>query len=411
MSHARIVVKGATTALTRRTAFRKLLWTPSHPVVTQGYLFALGMAQVKTGVLVHHGTLMPNHAHVTVTPTAENLPAFTRRLNRESSCFLKAYLTESGYEPPPNVWDDRDPHCMRLVDAGAMLAWLVYEHVNCVTAGLVRDVGDYPGWVSDFGAMKRGVLVVDKPPLYFGRRCPKQVELALTPPPLLTHVYGGDLDKLVYDLEVMARRHQQSLRREMGDVLGPDGVKRQHPWAEPQTMREPPGQRVPQFKVGGGAGDAREVRVRCAREQRGFRARYADDRRRYRAGESKVVFPYGTYGMRVVNGAQVDDAPPPDAILTAPGPLPGDDPTHVCNEFDRRLALEDADSLLGSDALLASGGSAKAENRRSIGGVRPAMGTTPRPPRSRPLRTAQRHATRVVPLHDRAPGDPDPAPS
>ena len=49
---SRIVVKGATTALTRRTAFRKLFWTPSHPLVTQGYLYALAMAQAKTGVLV-----------------------------------------------------------------------------------------------------------------------------------------------------------------------------------------------------------------------------------------------------------------------------------------------------------------------------------------------------------------------
>ena len=404
-----MVVRGATTALTRRTAFRKLLWTPSHPMVTQGYLFALGMAQAKTGTLVHHGTLMPNHAHVTVTPTEENLPAFTRRLNRESSCFLKAYLAEAGYEAPANVWDNRDPHCMRLVDAGAMLAWLVYEHVNPVAAGLVRDVGDYPGWVSAFGAMKRGVIVVDKPEVYFGRRCPKQVELELTPPPLLTQVYGGDVDKLVYDLEVMARGQQQHLRREMDHVLGPDAVKRQHPWAEPRTMRELPGQRVPRFKVGGGDEDPRQVRLRCAREQRGFRARYADDRRRYAEGDRSVVFPYGTYGMRAMHGAEVEDAPPPDAILAAPGPMPGDAPVHAWTDHDRRQAWDEADSLLGADELPVNPGSATAP-RSSAPHVRPAVDTTAREARPR-LVHPEEHAERLVTLRDRGVGDPDPAPS
>ena len=399
MSYARIVVKGATTALTRRTAFRKLLWTPSSPMMTQGYLFALGMAQAKTGMLVHHGTLMPNHAHVTVTPTEENLPSFTRRLNRESSCFLKEYLAETGYEPPANVWDDRDPHCMRLVDAGAMLAWLVYEHVNCVAAGLVRKVDQYPGWVSDFGAMKGGVLVVDKPPLYFGRRCPKQVELALTPPPVLTQVYGGDLDKLVYDLEVLARGEQQRLRREIDHVLGPDAVKRQHPWAEPRTTREPLGQRVPQFKVG--SGDSRQVRTRCALELRGFRTRYADDRRRHRQGESDVVFPYGTYGMRAMHGAKVEDAPPLGAILAAPGPLPDDEPRQAWTERDRRLALDDANSLIGTNELAVIPGHDAARRMPTAKGL-PEVDATP---------AAPARARRLVTLRDRALGDPDPAPS
>ena len=402
MGYARIVVRGATTALTRRTAFRKLLWSPSSPVITQGYLFALGMAQAKTGMLVHHGTLMPNHAHVTVTPTEANLPAFTRRLNRESSCFLKAYLSEVGYEAPANVWDDRDPHCMRLVDAGAMLAWLMYEHVNCVAAGLVRRVEDYPGWVSDFGAMKRGVIVVDKPPLYFGRRCPKQVELELSPPPLLAQAYGGEIDKLVYDLEIAARGQERRFRRPTERVLGTEAVKRQHPWAEPRTMREPSGRRVPQFKVGGD--DAPRVRMRCAIEQRGFRARYADDRRRYTEGERQVAFPYGTYKMRVVHGAKVDGAPPPDAILASPGPLPSEAPTRPWTEVERRQMQDAARSLMRADEMTVEESAPAAHTSPASERV----DTTTRGAHPRPSRE---HAARLVTLRDRGPGDPDPAPS
>ena len=405
MGYARIVVAGATTALTRRTAFRKMFAAPSSPMVRQGYLFALGMAQAKTGVLVHHGTLLPNHSHLTVTPTEANLPEFVRRLNREASCFLKAYLSQRGYEAPANVWDDRDPHCMRLVGAGAMLAWLVYEHVNCVAAGLVRDVAEYPGWVSDFGAMKHSVIVVDKPNLYFGRRCPRQIELTLSPPPLLTQVYSGDIDKLVYDLEVMARSYQRQVRRQMGPALGPDAVKRLQPWAEPRTPREPRGLRVPQFKVGGGD-DARPLRRRCAMEQRAFRQRYAEDRRRYREGDTSVVFPYGTYGMRLTHGVRVEDAPPSDAILAAPGPLPDDPPERAWTSADRRQVATDAESWLSTD-----GADPKDASVDQHGPGDSASAAVPG--EQTPARVGLAHAqpSRSVTKRGRPPGDPDPAPS
>ena len=343
MTHARIVVAGATTALTRRTMFRKLFWTPSRPEVTQGYLYALALAQTKTEVLVHHGTLLSNHAHLTVTPTAANLPTFLRLLHRESSCFLKAYLAELGHPAPPNVWDARAPHCMRLVDPGAQLAWLAYEHVNCVAAGLVRDVASYPGWVSDFGAMKQGVVVIDKPDVYFGRRSPKQVALRLTPPPLLMQAYDGDVSKMVYDLERTARAQAQRIRQQGRGFVGPEAVKRRDPWSEPVKTTDVAGARVPRFKV------ANALQTQCANEQRAFLARYRHDRTRWSRGERRVVFAYGTYGMRVFHGATVEDAPASDAILAAPGPLPGDETDGVWTDAERRIAVEDAREPFADD--------------------------------------------------------------
>lgn len=43
----RIVVANGTFAITRRTAFRKLFWTPSDPLVARGFLYALADAQQK----------------------------------------------------------------------------------------------------------------------------------------------------------------------------------------------------------------------------------------------------------------------------------------------------------------------------------------------------------------------------
>ena len=57
-----------------------------------------------------------------------------------------------------------------------------------------------PGSVVDFDLWKRGVIVVKKPPFYFGELRPEELELRVTPPPLLMQAFGGDLDRLIYHM-------------------------------------------------------------------------------------------------------------------------------------------------------------------------------------------------------------------
>ena len=54
MSYPRIVVDGATTAISRRTTLRKAFLGPWHPMVQQIWLYALAYAQRKCDVAVHH---------------------------------------------------------------------------------------------------------------------------------------------------------------------------------------------------------------------------------------------------------------------------------------------------------------------------------------------------------------------
>jgi hypothetical protein len=132
-----IYVAGATTAITRRCAFRKAFLAPWHPLVRQVSLYSLGDAQRETGVEVHHATTVLTHYHASVTPRYGNLPDFLRRLHHDMSCALNALLARERYDAPRELWDGRPPHRMRLLDAAAQASQLVYEHLNPVAAGLV----------------------------------------------------------------------------------------------------------------------------------------------------------------------------------------------------------------------------------------------------------------------------------
>lgn len=55
-----------------------------------------------------------------------------------------------GFDAKHFVWDGDRPHRMRLLDAEAMMAQLIYEHLQAVAAGLVDRPEDMPGFVFDW---------------------------------------------------------------------------------------------------------------------------------------------------------------------------------------------------------------------------------------------------------------------
>lgn len=430
MTAPRIVVAGGTFAITRRTSFRKLFWTPSMPAVHQGYLYALALSQQKYGVEIHHGQLLATHEHLTVTPSRPNLPEFFRALHRESARYLQELLLASGYDAPESVWDKRQTHAMRLVDAGAQAAWMLYAHTNCVAAGLVERVEDYPGFASDFGSMKSGISVVKRPELYFGKEGPEEIELRSTPSPLLHRAFDGDAQAMVYWLRKRARGIEDALRDERRtkgmSVLGAERIKAIHPWSEPRTPRERRGEIIPTFKVDGD-GDP-EVRAELyealVAERRGFLGDHAEARECWRAGDRSVSFPAGTYLMRALHGASVAPAYP-GAILCAPdvGGEISRPSMDVVSALVRGAHAEHTVELteIADDAVAATaselGGASAAvdpaeedvpEDSSARG---PRTAPTRPPPEATPLMSPgatadSEHATRLVTLRNRRDRDP-----
>ncbi len=156
MTAPRIVVPGATIAITRRTTLRKSFLAPWHPMVDQLWLYSLADAQRVYDVDVHQSVKVINHHHTSVTPARANLPEFTQRVHRDFSCALHTLLCEERYDAPREVFDDRPTHMMRLMDAEAQAGHLLYEQLNPVAAGLVQQVEDMPQLAVDFRLWRAG---------------------------------------------------------------------------------------------------------------------------------------------------------------------------------------------------------------------------------------------------------------
>jgi putative transposase len=321
VSSTRIVVPGATTAITRRTTLRKAFLAPWHPLVEQSWLYALADAQRVLGFQLHHGVRVVSHHHLSITLGDDNLGEVLRRFHRDVSCAINVLLAHERYDAPRNVFDGRESHCMRLLDAAAQASHLTYEFLNPVAAGLVAQHDHMPGTVLDWGHWKTGGIVVRRPDVYFSDQRPEELRLELSPPPLLMRAFDGDLDGLVHHMRRLSDHGCRALRdaRRGRAPLGAQRLVRMHPWNEPRTLAEPGGRLVPTFKVGATGFIARRTRCAAAREVRGFRIAHEQARRARLAGNSAAEFPYGTYAMRRFHRVPVAE-PHPEAIVARPGP-------------------------------------------------------------------------------------------
>jgi hypothetical protein len=375
VTSTRIVVRGATTTITRRTTFRKAFLAPWDPLVQQCWLYALADAQRVLRFAVHHTTLVVTHHHTSVTPEQPVLPEIMRRVHRNASCAINTLLARERYDAPRNVFDGRQAHAMRLIDAAAQASHLTYEHLNPVAAGLVARPEDMPGTVIDWGHWKSGGILVRRPDVYFGKNRPEQLWLELTPPPLLMRAFDCDLDALVYHMRRLSEDGLRALReKRTRPPLGASKLQRMHPWMEPKTLAEPGGRLVPSFKSGAAGLAGARMRGQCGGEVHDFRGRHEHSRCERLAGNHDVVFPHGTYAMRVFHNAPVED-PDPHAIVAQPGPLlrevfaerPDSDPTHRIEVLDEVRAAwrDEAAHVLALDSLDFDPASAPPSRRRA----------------------------------------------
>jgi len=324
VSHPGIYVRGATTAITRRTTLRKAFLAPWHELVEQSWLYSLGDAQQHTGVAIHGSNVVIDHHHTEVTaPDGPALVEFTRRVHVDMSKAINTLLSELRYDAPGEVWDDRPPHRMRLVDAAAQISHHVYGQLNSTAAGLVARPDQMPMTALSQRHWKGGPLVIDRPPVMFDPRTrPAQVEVWVSPEPLAFELFDGELDALIHHLDRLCERGWRRIRdaRRGRRPMGAKAVRRIHPWNEPRTLRETRGQPVRTFKVGAQGIVGVRHEIQCAQETTVFRADHREVRTARRDGDLERVYPFGTFAAAAYQGAPVATAPAPGAILTAPGP-------------------------------------------------------------------------------------------
>ena len=289
MSAPRRVVPGVTYFVSRRCFGRMFLLRPSRKM-NQIFEFCLAVAAKKTGCIVHADCGMSNHFHLVVTDVHGNLPEFMRWLNE---FVAKCGNAELGRWE--SFWAPASYSAVALVDEEAVMKALVYTYTNPVSAGLVRSHKRWPGAISLPSEMGGAAKVIKRPTGFFRKNgpVPETACLQLEPPP----AFERDRSEWLPDLKARVAAREAEIRRELEHkgrrFLGRRGVLRQSPYGRPKNAEHRRGLNP---RVATRDKWKRIEALQCLKK-------FLDDYRaawlEFAAGDRSVVFPFGTYAMRV----------------------------------------------------------------------------------------------------------------
>lgn len=286
MTAPRQVIPGTTYLVTRRCSQRQFLLRPSE-LTNQIFLYVLALASARFGVLVHAFCVLSNHFHLVVTDPDARLPAFGQYLD---SLVARAMNIELGR--CESFWSPQSYSAVALLDPLAVVDKAAYTLANPVAAGLVRRGRDWPGlWSSpeQIGSKLR----VSRPPRFFrAKGMPDEAVLELTAPPSFLDS-AEFVRQLSHCLDVHEGRAILAATAAGREFLGAEQVLRQSPTQRP-VDREAPRSLNPRL-----ASMDKWKRLEALNRLKEFSAAYRSAWSRFRTGVRDVVFPSGTYWMRV----------------------------------------------------------------------------------------------------------------
>jgi len=292
MAQPRRIIPGATYLLTRRVSQRTFRLRP-HPLTNQIALYCLAVAAAKYDMLIHAIIVMSNHPHLIATDPTGQLPDFLRDFHRS---FAKALNASQGQ--CENLWAAE--HCSEVLlpTLDDVIAKVAYAVANPVAAGLVEYPSQWPGVL----LWEPGTIVGQTPNVYFDPKAsaPETATLTICPAPDID--LEAWIRRVTHEVHEEVHRALTAVREQGVRVLGAAAV-----------MAESFLQRAKSYETKRGINPvlaARDVSVRktMKRVLREFRRSYAQALALWRAGDRGVVFPFGTWWMRVHHAARVAPA-------------------------------------------------------------------------------------------------------
>jgi REP element-mobilizing transposase RayT len=297
MTAPRQVLPGTTYLVTRRCSERRFFLRPSKDT-NDRVLYLLAVAARRFGMLVHACCAMSNHLHLVVTDPHAQLPRFmqyfnslvARSVNVSIGRFEGFWAKDTGYS------------AVVPLERADVVAKCAYVLANPVAAGLVRTGRDWPGLRLAALEAEATKVVARRPAHFFSKKghMPAEIELELTSPPQFPSAaeFGSLLTEEVAQLEEQHRREFDDAGRKF---LGVARVLAQNPFARPAV-------RAARFRLNPRlAARDKWKRVEAIGKLKTFLQQYRDAWRARRRGIEGVLFPAGTYLMRVLHGAPCAD--------------------------------------------------------------------------------------------------------
>lgn len=291
MSRARPIVDGTCYLVTRRCAQRQFLLRPSD-LTAQIFLYVLAVAAQRYDVRVHAYCVMSDHYHLLVTDPLSRLPLFAQYLNA-----LVARATNAALGHREAFWGPPTYSAVELVAREDVVAKTAYTLANPVAAGLVPRGVEWPGLWSDLEQQANTSLSVKRPAVFFRSDglMPETVELKLVAPAWFSppEHFRNEVASALVDAE---REAHAKMAAEDRTFLGAANVCAQDHTAR-ATSFEPFRRLNPRVA----ARDSRKRIEALARRKR-FAREYREAFAARKSGRTDVLFPPGTYLMRVLYG-------------------------------------------------------------------------------------------------------------
>lgn len=299
----RLPMSKTTFAVCRRVHDRRFLLRPDERL-TGLVTWLLATLAPMFGVEVHAMTVMSSHFHAVVSVEDQRISelfgVFDALLAKAVNVLRKA---RRGI-----VWEPGELGIQELKTVDAMVFDIAYAIANPVAAGLVWSPEDWPGLSIQVEDLGRRVLEGVRPAFFFDPgQWALEASIEVTLPPRMLEELGEveSRRRIAAEVKRQVAKARAEVKAKHHRVLGPLAARHVSPYRRAKTW-ETFGERHPHFATGPGRV---AERIAAAVELKTYRQEYRAAWHRYRAGERDVVFPYGTYLMRVRHGVRVADPP------------------------------------------------------------------------------------------------------
>lgn len=290
-----------TFAVCRRVQERQFLLRPDAKL-TAMITWLIAACAEPFDIELHAVTVMSTHFHMVLSCEEQRVSAFMELLDAN---LAKAVNVLRGGRRGI-VFEPNRLGIVELKTVDAVVFEMAYTIVNPVAAGLVWSPEDWPGLSVQLEEIGVGELSGTMPSYYFcAKTWPMHAARAVVLPACLLELGEATARRrLDAEVERQVGLARSEIKASRWKVLGPIGARAVSPLDRAKS-EESFGALHPHFATG--PGRVKE-RIEAARELKTFRADYRAAWERYKAGERDVVFPCGTYLMRVRHGVRVADS-------------------------------------------------------------------------------------------------------
>jgi REP element-mobilizing transposase RayT len=297
MSLARSIHPGATYLITRRVEQRRCLLRPDS-AMTAFIRYAFVMAAQIHEIELHAVCAMSTHFHYVVSDPKGDLPRFLATFHRLVARGVQRIRRWDGA-----VWNRSQTSIVKLCTREAIVEKIAYTLANPVQAGLVRHAWQWPGFKTSIDDIGKSKIQAERPKGIFdpkNTKWKKSPSLKVTLPPSITR---ENADAFIADIKLELGNLESAAHAAIPryKVLGAARARKVRPDSR-ATSREPRKQRNPSFAVGRGNADALRKEKQALRD---FRSAYKKALDEWRSGNRAVVFPAGTYAMRVLHKVNI----------------------------------------------------------------------------------------------------------